>query len=172
MKEEKTSLIVLDVDGVLTNGSVVIGPDGKEIQSYNILDGLGIRLAQLVDIKIAIISSRATEAVKARASNLSIDIIRLGVNSKKEELSKIVGGLGIGLELVCYIGDDLADYNIMKEVGIPIAVENAVQDIKSISKYVTTKKGGEGAVREAIEWLLVRDCLLDTAKSKYLDQVR
>lgn len=171
MEDAKTSLIVLDVDGVLTDGSVILGSDGRELQSYSILDGLGIRLAQLVGIKIAIISARSTEAIQTRANNLSIDIIRLGIGGKQEELEKIVGDLGIGLDAVSYIGDDLADYNAMRKVGVPIAVDNAVQEIKDIAKYVTTKKGGEGAVREAIEWLLSRDEKLEVAKQKYLEIV-
>jgi 3-deoxy-D-manno-octulosonate 8-phosphate phosphatase (KDO 8-P phosphatase) len=147
-------LIVLDVDGVLTDGKLYIGSDGEEYKAFNTQDGMGISLARYTGIKTAIITGRKSYAVTKRANELRIDYLYQGIHDKIDVLWEIKDDLGIDLEQICYIGDDINDLPIMKEVGLPCAPNNAVPIVKKIAKYVANENGGEGAVRGIIDQIL------------------
>ncbi|WP_226654764.1 KdsC family phosphatase [Pseudalkalibacillus hwajinpoensis] len=152
--KSQIKLIVLDVDGVLTDGNLLIGSDGIEYKGFNTQDGMGISLARYTGIKIAIITGRISKAVEKRASELSIDFLYQGIHHKVECLEEMISELGIQLENVCYVGDDLNDIPILNIVGFPCAPSNAVESVKRRSKYISSTQGGYGAVREIVDYIL------------------
>nr|WP_034774937.1 HAD-IIIA family hydrolase [Bacillus sp. m3-13] len=150
----KIKLIVLDVDGVLTDGKLFIGSDGEEYKGFNTQDGMGISFARYTGIKTAIITGRKSEAVAKRAKELKIDYLYQGIHQKLEVLDEIKHNMGVSYEEICYIGDDINDLPILKIVGYPCAPGNAVDIVKKACKKVARKNGGDGAVRELIDDLL------------------
>ena len=158
-KKPKTNLadiqlLVMDVDGVLTDGTVIINSDGSEGKSFNLLDGLGIRMWRRAGLKVAFLSGRFSEATKHRAEQLEIDYCIQDCFEKLPVLKKLLEDAGISAKRTAYIGDDLLDLPVIKYVGFGAAVANAVDEVKEEADYVTTRRGGEGAVREVIEYIL------------------
>lgn len=147
-------LLVLDVDGVLTDGAVYISDEGREYKKFSIHDGLGLKLIQDNGIKVAIISSSESKAVTFRAQALGILEIHIGVNNKLSILDQIVKKYTIGWPDVIYVGDDLVDLECMEQVGLPMSVANGHNIIKGKSVYVTKSNGGNGAVREICDLIL------------------
>lgn len=153
-KAIKVKLLLLDVDGVLTDGRLYYTSKGEMIKVFNVRDGLGIKLAQKAGIKVGVISGRKSKALLIRLKELGIEEVHLGFNHKLPILEKILNRLSFDLEEVAFVGDDYVDLPILKRVGFPIVVADAPEDIKEHALYVTERKGGEGAVREAIEFLI------------------
>lgn len=148
-------LLVMDVDGTLTDGKIYIGSKGEEFKSFNVKDGYAINeILHKNGIKTAIITGRESEIVNIRARELSIDYVYQNVSDKVETLKQIVELYGISIEEVAYIGDDLNDFEAMKKCGITGCPADAVDEIKKISDYVSKYNGGEGAVRDFIEWII------------------
>ena len=151
-------LLAMDVDGVLTDNAIYLGPvDGRrvELKRFDIQDGLGIRLLQDTPIEVAWISARESEATRLRADELKVAIVIQDRGGRKlPALTKLIEARGLDWAEVAFIGDDLADLSVMERVGLPIAVANATDEIKAVSRWTTTRAGGRGAVREAIEALL------------------
>jgi 3-deoxy-D-manno-octulosonate 8-phosphate phosphatase (KDO 8-P phosphatase) len=147
-------LLVMDVDGVLTDGTVMINDDGSEGKFFNLQDGHGIRMWRRAGLKIAFLSGRFSEATKCRAEQLDIDYCLQGCTEKLPALEELLEDAGLPAGGTAYIGDDLMDLPVMKYVGFGVAVANAVDEVKDIADYVTTRCGGEGAVREVIEYIL------------------
>jgi 3-deoxy-D-manno-octulosonate 8-phosphate phosphatase (KDO 8-P phosphatase) len=156
MKEalQKIKVIALDVDGVLTDGRIIIDSNGIETKFFDVQDGFGIVFAQKCGLKTAIISARHSGVTKHRAEDLKIDQVYVGIYPKLSAYEQMIKEFGVSSEEVCFIGDDLADLVVMKKSGFSIAPANAVKEIKRVASYVTEKKGGRGAVREAIELIL------------------
>jgi 3-deoxy-D-manno-octulosonate 8-phosphate phosphatase (KDO 8-P phosphatase) len=150
-------LLVLDVDGVLTDGSILIDEQGRQVRGFHIQDGLGVTLWRSIGRQVAILTSKRSPAVEARARMLGIDLVEQGAEDKLPGLQRLVPAAGVSLEQTAYVGDDLLDAAVMRRVGYPIAVANATEEIKELAVYVTRRTGGHGAVREAIEHLLRRD---------------
>ena len=168
-KLKKIKLVVLDVDGVLTDGYISINADGKEFKRFSVYDGLGIRLCHNFDIQFAIISGRVSRITHQRAMELGIDLIRQGIKDKREELKKILSQLGVEAENTLYIGDDLYDIAPMKIAGVSATVKNGVKEVKEIADIISEKRGGEGAVRDILEQLLKSKGLWEEAlKSFYV----
>ncbi|MCS0790780.1 HAD-IIIA family hydrolase [Cytobacillus firmus] len=165
---KKIKLIVLDVDGVLTDGKLYMGSDGEEYKAFHTQDGMGISLARYAGIKTAIITGRFSEAVNKRSKELKIDYVFQGIHEKLEVLQQIVSELQIGLNEVCYVGDDINDLPILREVGFPAAPNNAVPYVKEQAEYVSLLKGGEGAVRDIIEFILQEQYDYETLLDDYL----
>lgn len=151
---QKIKFILLDVDGVLTDGRVGLLPDGGEIKYFSIYDGLAIRLAQRVGIEVGFISGRRSQEVGVRARELEVDVVIQGTNDKLTEFEKILEEKGLRAEEVAYVGDDLPDIPLMQRVGFSAAPLNAAEPVKYYVHYVTRAKGGDGAVREVIDLLL------------------
>jgi 3-deoxy-D-manno-octulosonate 8-phosphate phosphatase (KDO 8-P phosphatase) len=153
-KVAKVKLLLLDVDGVLTDGKIVIDDQGKETKIFNVLDGFGIVIFRKCGYKVAIISARAAGAVNARAKDLNIDKVYQAAFPKMDSYVKLLAEMKLKDEDICFIGDDLPDLGVLKRVGFAVTVPNAVAEVKKIAHYITTNTGGAGAVREVIEIIL------------------
>lgn len=153
-KLDKIKLLIMDVDGVLTNGSIIVNADGRETKVFNVLDGHGIRLWQRAGFKTAIISGRTSEPTRIRAEQLEIEHVFEECHFKLPTCEKLLDDLGLLPENAAYIGDDLPDLPVMRYVGFGVAVANAIDPLKQYADYVTERAGGEGAVREVIEHIL------------------
>jgi len=153
-KIKKVELLLLDVDGVLTDGSIILGTAELEFKKFNIHDGLGIKLAQAAGLQVGIITGRFSEAVKKRAQELDIKILYQGQEAKLPAYQKIKQQLDLADEQIAYIGDDLPDLVILNQVGFSCAVGDACDEIKKTVDFVTQRNGGRGAVREVIELIL------------------
>ena len=151
---ENVKLIALDVDGVLTDGSIIYGTEDLELKVFYVRDGQGITLAHRGRIEVAFITARISDALIKRAKDLGVIEVHQGVKDKWECLKKIMGRYELKKEEVLYIGDDIIDIPVMKNVGWPVAVSDAVDEVKEIAKYVTKLPGGRGAVREVINMVL------------------
>jgi len=151
---EKVKVLILDVDGVLTDGGIVYDSEGRELKRFNTKDGYGIKMARQAGLAVAIITGRSSLAVSKRAEELGIEAVLQGVKDKVEALETLLKEKGWEAAEVAYMGDDLPDMPVMRRVGFPIAVCDAVEDVLKAAQYVTRLPGGKGAVREAIEFIL------------------
>lgn len=147
-------MILLDVDGVLTDGGLVLIGSDWEAKRFDVQDGMGINLARSVGIMIGIVTSRSSTVVQRRAEELKLDVVFQGIRNKVSILEILGREHHIEPGQTAFIGDDLQDIPIMRKVGLPIAVQNARSQVKASSVYVTDAAGGHGAVREAVEWIL------------------
>lgn len=147
-------MLVLDVDGVLTDGTIVINADGSESKFFSSLDGHGIRMWQRAGLEIALLSGRVSEPTRQRAKQLEIKHVFEDCHNKLPLLEEFLAKVNLSPESVAYVGDDVMDLPVMRQVGFSIAVANAVDDVKREADFVTTRPGGSGAVREAIEYIL------------------
>jgi len=147
-------VLVIDVDGVLSDGKIVINGDGSESKSFSTLDGHGIRLWQRAGLKVAFLSGRASEPTRYRAQELEVDYVFQDCHNKLDALQKFLEQVGLSPDRIAYIGDDLPDLPVIRYVGFGVAVANAVDEVKQYADYVTTRPGGSGAVREVIEYIL------------------
>ena len=145
---------VFDVDGVLTDGSVFITNDGEMLRTMNIKDGYAMKTAIDCGYNVCIISGGKNEGVRIRLQNLGIKDIHLGCPDKIETFNNYAALYAINPEQVLYMGDDIPDYQVMNLVGLPTCPQDACAEIKSISKYISHKNGGKGAVRDVIEQVL------------------
>jgi len=147
-------LLVLDVDGVLTDGGLYYGTSGEEIKRFDVQDGLAVVAARRAGLAVAVISGRASAAVTRRMAELGITEVHQGVEDKTVVLAALTARLGLDLEDVAVMGDDLGDLALMRRVGLALAPANAVREVRSAADWVSRRLGGAGAVREAIELLL------------------
>jgi len=147
-------LLVLDVDGVLTDGTLVINGDGSESKCFNTLDGHGIRLWRRAGLKVAFLSGRLSTPTALRAEQLEVDHCIQDAHHKLPAIEQLLEQLNIPAEQVAFVGDDLPDIPVIRHVGFGVAVENAVDQVKEAADYITTRTGGRGAVRETIEYIL------------------
>lgn len=171
-KAKNVQLLILDVDGILTDGKIYYTSDGKEIKAFNVLDGHGIVMLRNAGIKTAIISGRKSNTVKIRAKELGISYVYQGVFDKVKVMKEIIKKEKIQIQNVCYMGDDVTDLELLSKAGFSVTVENGVPEVKSIVDYITTKKGGEGAVREIAEIILkargLWEDIIKNYKSRYV----
>ena len=151
---KKIKLLILDVDGVLTDNSLYLNDDGIETKKFNVADGMGIWLAHQAGIEVALISGRHSKATGFRALQLGIRHLYLGEPEKLKAYEKVKKSLNVNDEQIAYVGDDLLDVPVLKKVGLPICVRNAIPAVKRCAQLVTKTKGGEGAVREVVELIL------------------
>jgi YrbI family 3-deoxy-D-manno-octulosonate 8-phosphate phosphatase len=147
-------LILADVDGVLTDGGIIFDNQGIEIKRFHSRDGFGIKLWRRAGFHFGIITARTSHIVKVRAAELGIDVLRQGFENKLPVAREVFAELKLRPEQVAYIGDDLPDLAVMRYVGLPIAVADAADEVRLGAAYVTEVRGGQGAVREAIELVL------------------
>jgi 3-deoxy-D-manno-octulosonate 8-phosphate phosphatase (KDO 8-P phosphatase) len=161
-------LLALDVDGVLTDGTLVINADGSETKFFNSLDGHGIKMWQRAGLKVALISGRASTPTERRAEQLKIEYVFQECHNKLPVVEKLAGQLGLSLKKIAFVGDDLTDMPVMRYVGFGVAVANAVDEVKECADYVTTRPGGSGAVREVIEYILKNSGRWQELMKRYL----
>jgi len=169
-KAEKIKLLILDVDGVLTDGTVFIDDDDKEMKAFNIHDGLGIRMLQRNGVEVAVISGGAASAIEHRAFRLGIKYIYLGKEKKTQVFLDLKQKLNLTDDQIAYVGDDIPDLPIMKQVGFAIAVSNAVAEVLAVADLVTKKAGGFGAVREVCNLIMSAQGTLKHAQQFYFDE--
>lgn len=147
-------LLVLDVDGVLTEGQLLYGPAGEEVKVFHVQDGLAIHAARKAGVAVAVISGRASQAVSRRMADLGVLEVHQGSRDKQEVLDALLERLGVTLRQTGYLGDDLPDLPLLRRVGLALAPANAVTEVKRAAHWVGRRSGGRGAVREAVEALL------------------
>jgi YrbI family 3-deoxy-D-manno-octulosonate 8-phosphate phosphatase len=147
-------LLCVDVDGVLTDAGMYYGPDGEVMKKFNTRDGVGLARAREAGIAVAIISGEDSAIVHARAAKLKIDAVFCGAANKRLAIDELCARHGLGLEEVAFIGDDLNDLPALECVGLACAVADAAEPVLAAAHYITSRRGGDGAVRELCELLI------------------
>jgi 3-deoxy-D-manno-octulosonate 8-phosphate phosphatase (KDO 8-P phosphatase) len=165
-KARKIKMLLLDVDGVMTNGQVLLTPDGEELKHFSIHDGFGMVCAMRAGIRIAIISGRSSPSLKMRCDELKIEDLYMERMDKLPVLAEIMQKYGLSAEEIAFAGDDLPDLPVLQRVGLSVAPQNAHHHVKSRVDLQLRKAGGEGAVRELTDFLLVAQ----GKEQKILDQ--
>jgi len=172
-RARRVKVLLFDVDGVLTNGDITIipGPDGSgtEVKSFAAHDGLGVSLARLAGLKLGFVTKRNSQVVAIRARDLKIEHVYQGQAHKMDAVNKILAAEGCTLEELAYVGDDIIDLPVMRKVGFSIATANARAQVKAAAHYVTPLPGGQGAGRDAIDFILTARGVLDQMIEQYLD---
>ena len=153
-KAEKIKLVVFDVDGVLTDGSIIIGDDGQEYKAFNSRDGHGMKLLQYTGVEIAIITGRTSKTVEHRMQGLGINHVYQGQRIKLPAFEKLIAELGLPPDQCAYVGDDWVDLAIMSRVGLAVAVQDADPLVKKHAHWITPSAGGKGAAREVCEMIM------------------
>lgn len=154
VKASKIKVMAFDVDGVFTDGSLTFDQDGKEYKTFNAKDGQGIICVERAGIVTVIITARKNGTVEHRAKNLGITELHQGIKFKLPVLEQIVKERGLSMEEVSYMGDDLPDICILEKVGLPCCPNDAVDEVKNICNFVSTRNGGCGAIRELCDFVL------------------
>ncbi len=167
-RAEKIKLLLLDVDGVLTDGGIIITGEGEEIKIFSVLDGMGIKLLQKAGVEVGILSGRFSPVMKHRSKELGIDLLCQGELAKLPAFERILKERALKEEEVAYVGDDWLDIPILKRVGLAIGVPNAWPPVNDFVHYVTKKEGGKGAVREVCDLLLTAKGLWEKFLQEYL----
>jgi len=161
-------LLIFDVDGVLTDGSLFVGDDGQEYKAFNSRDGHGIKMLMGYGVEVAIITGRTSRVVEHRMRNLGITRVYQGQHDKLQAYRDLADKLGIPDEEIAYVGDDVVDLPVMRKVGLAIAVEDAHPLVRRHSHWQTPRPGGRGAARDVCEMLMEARGVLDAEMSKYL----
>ncbi|OUL26874.1 HAD family hydrolase [Nostoc sp. RF31YmG] len=150
----QVKLLVVDVDGVLTDGGLYYNDRGEVQRKFNVHDGLGLQLIMQAGIEVAIVSAKSSFSILARAKDLGIKHVLTGVGDKLTAMEELCQSMTIGLSQVAYVGDDLNDLAVMKAVICPFALANSMNENKAVAIYTTQKHGGNGAIREICDLLL------------------
>lgn len=168
-KARQIRLLIIDVDGVMTDGGLFFDNRGEEYKRFNSLDGHGLRMALECGVEIAVITGRQSNIVDHRMSELGVSRVYQGSRDKLPSFEKLLRDTGLETGQVAYVGDDLPDLPIMRRVGFAIAVQNAHGFVKQHSDWVTSARGGCGAVREVTDFILQSQGLLDARQQGYLE---
>ena len=147
-------MLISDVDGVWTDGSFYKGPDSFELKKFSVFDGVGMAMARTADLRIALISGRYSPATESRAKELKIKDVYNGTLNKIPAYEELKNIYELDDSSIAYLGDDWIDISVMNRVAVPIAVENASLEVKNIAIHITKTSGGNGAFREAVEWII------------------
>lgn len=150
----KIKAVFLDVDGVLTDGTVLVTEQGEQLRSFSVKDGYAMQLAVKSGIYIAVVSGGKTRGVLSRLNSLGIQDVHLGVSDKLSTIIDLIQEWGVASSEVLYMGDDIPDLACMKWVGLPVCPSDAAEEIKQVAKYISPKKGGKGCVRDVLEKIL------------------
>lgn len=168
-KAKAIKLLVLDIDGVMTDGRLYFSAEGEVLKVFNILDGQGIKLLRSSGVEIAIISGRRSEALAKRASDLGIVHLYQGREDKINALDELLSELQLDYQQVAHLGDDLPDLPVIRRVGLGMAVANAYELVKQQADWCTKARGGEGAVREACDFIMKAQGTLEQALRPFLE---
>ena len=153
-KAKKIRLLLLDVDGVLTDGRIVYDSQGRDSKFFDVRDGLGVYLLSKAGIPTVLVTAKGSRTIAPRAKDMRVDKVYADVFPKSAVLEKLLKKYKVTRDEICFVGDDLVDLAIMKRVGFPVAVFNAAPEIKQVASYSTLRAGGRGAVREVVELIL------------------
>ncbi|MGA2258866.1 MAG: HAD-IIIA family hydrolase [Thermoguttaceae bacterium] len=162
------TLLLADVDGVLTDGQIALDNQGIESKAFHVRDGLGIKLWQKAGYQFGMVTLRSTQGLKVRAAELGIEILRQGVPDKLTVLKQVLAELKLTRDHVCYMGDDLPDLPAIRAAGLGVAVADACCEARQAANYTTRERGGCGAVREVIELILKAQCRWTDVIQTYL----
>lgn len=165
-------LVITDIDGVWTDGGMYYDNTGNELKKFNTSDSAGVVFLKLLNIPVAIITGEDTQIVRRRAKKLKIDHLYMGVRNKLSVAKTLCSEMNISLEEVAFIGDDINDIVLLKEVGYAACPSNTKKYVSMYAHKVLSSKGGDGAFREFVEGLLQKENLLEEALSRYLDQIQ
>ncbi len=169
----RIKVLIFDVDGVLTDGQlfVIPAPDGHgiEVKGFSAHDGLGISLARLGGLRVGIITKRQSQTVALRANDLKLEFIYQGQAHKLAAMQEIVAKAGIRFDQLAYVGDDIVDLPVLRVCGLAVATANAREQVKTVCHYVTPHAGGQGAGRDAIEFVLKAQGSLNRVIEEYLE---
>lgn len=168
-KAKQIRLLIIDIDGVLTDGGLHFDNQGEEYKTFNSLDGHGIRMLLECGIEVAVITGRHSAVVEHRMEDLGVKHLYQGYRDKLPAYEKLLTDTGLDPEQCAYVGDDLPDLPVMRRVGFAIAVQNAHSFVKQHGHWVTTALGGNGAVREITDFILQAQALLDAKQESYLE---
>ncbi len=166
-KFKKIKLLILDVDGVLTDGKMVYDSEARQLKFFNVKDGLGVYLLKLMGIKSIILTADSSTVVKKRAQDMKVEEVYGQAYPKTKFYEEIKRKYKVKDSEVCFIGDDLLDLQLIKKVGLGIAVKDACPEVKRVADYITKKRGGRGAVREVCEFILKSKGLWKKALEKF-----
>ena len=150
---KKVKLLVLDVDGVLTNEEIMYDDRGRELKIFNVKDGLGIVILGKMGVPTVLLTAKDSPVVRRRARDFRAECIA-GLLPKENALASLCKRYAVGLDEICFVGDDVIDLGVMRRVGAPVAVSNACRELKQVAAYTTKHAGGQGAVREVVELIL------------------
>ncbi len=164
---KKIKLLILDVDGVLTDGSIILDDGGNELKAFYVRDGHGIKMLSSIGVKVAIITGRYSRVVERRAHELGITEIYQRCHIKSVAYEDLKEKLNVSDSEIAYIGDDIVDISIMKRVGLPVAVADAAEETKAKAVIVTNKPGGRGAVREICDLIIMAQGKWDDLMDEY-----
>lgn len=153
-RAKKIKLIIFDVDGVMTNGSLYLNDDGQELKAFNSLDGHGMKMLRLSGVELAIITGRTSRSVELRARNLGIDLFFQGVADKAQKFAELIAARGLDAAAAAYMGDDVVDLPVLRRCGLALTVPEAPLLVRQHADYVTRARGGRGAAREACELIM------------------
>lgn len=167
MTNPSINLLALDVDGVLTDGSIMLDPEGREIKRFHAADGVALRSWGRLGLKAAVITGRSSASLSHRLAELGVPYVIQGSKDKAASLKELVGASGVSPANIAFLGDDWPDLPVLRRVGYPMAVADAAPQVKHLAKFVTPRPGGRGAVRDAVEHLLTGMGLLERAIALY-----
>jgi len=167
-KAKNTKLVIFDIDGVMTDGSLFFGDDGQEYKAFHSLDGHGLRMLLESGVQVAVITGRTSKVVEHRMKNVGIDLIYQGYRDKTPALEELKQQTGLSADQMAFVGDDVVDLPIMTRVNFAIAVDNAHPFVKQHAHWITQRSGGHGAVRDVCELILEAKGLLDGLFNSYL----
>ena len=153
-KAARTRLLFLDVDGVLTDGRIILNDRGEETKSFNVKDGLGLKMLMASGVEVVIVTGRSSGVVARRAAELGIRAVYQGVADKGDLCRRLLAERGLERQQACAVGDDLPDLAMFRECGLRIAVADAAPEVRAAADHVTRSGGGSGAVRDVSEWIL------------------
>lgn len=166
-RAKRVKVVILDIDGVMTDGRIIYGIYGEELKFFDVQDGFGISLLRRAGIKSVIITAKKSRIVKMRSRDLKVAKTYQGYVDKLKPFNRILKKFRVKPEEVCFIGDDLIDIPVLKRVGFAVAVPNAVAEVKESAHHITSKIGGRGAVREVSDLILKSQNKWDLVTSKY-----
>lgn len=166
-KARKIKLLLLDVDGVLTDGRIIYDSRGRDMKFFDVADGMGVHILKKMGISTILITAKGSKAIKPRAKDMQVDTVFANISPKSKVLERISKKYRVSHDQICFVGDDLVDLCLMKRVGFPVAVSNACVEIKKAAAYITLKQGGRGAVREIAELILKSQGIWETAVRHY-----
>jgi len=167
-KATNIKMVIFDVDGVLTDGSLFLGDDGQEYKAFHSKDGHGMKMLQAAGVTIAIITGRTSEVVRIRMQSLGIEHVFQGIHDKREAYEQLKQAIGLENDEIAYVGDDVVDLPVMTQVGLAITVADGHELVKKHAHWTTANGGGRGAAREVCELLMDAQGKLDAALREYL----
>jgi 3-deoxy-D-manno-octulosonate 8-phosphate phosphatase (KDO 8-P phosphatase) len=168
----RIELILSDVDGVMTDGGIRMLDDGRQIITFHIRDGMGVRLWREAGKKFGIVTGRDLPAVRRRAEDLKFDVVRMGIDDKLPAVDAIAAELGLTRAQICFIGDDLLDLRAIQSVGFGVTVADAPEELRQAAKYTTSIRGGDGAIRELVKVILKNTDRWDDVVRRYSNSPR